>query len=632
MGFAAEGREWRIRVDGAADVSPVLDERDGRIVWYRGVRDGVDVRYTLSATGVKEDFVVHSPEALKASGDFGVDLVSDAPLVRDETFAGALAWDWDGDGATGWQGKGDGPLVRLPAPVVTDSSDAPLVDVRSRFVVSDARPVEGAAGSRVVRIGVQLDGLDPAAVKYPLVLDPSFEVLPLSMGGTWQSYSLAGSGSTVGTNEWVLFGDWRLFGATDYWRAAVSTGYSRLWTHVAANPRVFSANLKVTSVGGLSPLGPYASIASSFPTSDGAYVGQEDPLLTVCHASAWSHAGAYPGHGGASNCRSGYYYGYSWVPSIQGASGTVNRVDVTDMVRPWVASKTAGNVFGLSAENQTPNYNFKATSPTLEVVWDQLTTAATLTGPADGSSVTSLTPTLSTSTVTDPDAGQTPQYRAVLMASNPGSLANATPEQACGANSALWASSWSASPSFAVPTGILADGVTYWWSMSTVGVFPGYLRCSGPWKFTVNKRLGDASPTPMQTLGPVAVNLATGNVAASAGSNAVSTVGGDIGVNLTYNSQAVASNGLRAQYFGGTPPFTGLAPNVDDALKGSAFLTQVDQKIDHSWGSNGPGTVGAFDHFAARWTGFVTVPNAGAYCFATRASDGTKVWIDGVLV
>lgn len=631
VGFVAEGREWRARVvDGASDVVPEIDRDDDQVVWYRGVREGVDVRYTLSATGVKEDFIVATPEALEASGDFGVEVVTGGVLIPDATFAGGFAVDWDGDGATGWQGKVDGPLVRLPAPLVTDSSEKPLTDVRSRFVVSERREVAGDEGASSVRVGMQLDGLDTADVEFPLVVDPAFEVIPSTMGGSWQSYNSTG-GYTLGTNEWMLFGDWRVFGGTDYWRTNVHLGYSRLWTHVAANPRVFSANLKLYTVGGLHPAGPLASISHLFPSSNGSFPGEADPVVTACHASAWTWTGAYPGHD-IAKCRSGYYWGYAWTNSVQGPEATTNRVDVTDMVRPWVAAKQAGNVIGVSAQNQVPAYNFKATAATLEVVWDQLTTAASLVGPANGASVTTLTPTLSTSTVTDPDAGQTPLYRAVLMASNPGSLADAVPEQGCGANAALWSSSWSSSPSFAVPAGVLADGVTYWWSMSTMGTVPGYPRCSGPWSFRVNRRLGDATPSPMETVGPVAVNLSTGNVSMSVGSNSVASVGGDIGVNLTYNSQASSSSGLRVSYHGGTPPFTGLAPGINAALADPPFLSQVDQKIEHNWGANGPGNVGPYDHFAARWTGYVTVPTAGSYCFRTRASDGTRVWINDTLV
>jgi hypothetical protein len=290
-------------------------------------------------------------------------------------------------------------------------------------------------------------------------------------------------------------------------------------------------------------------------------------------------------------------------------------------------------VLGVSVEQYPGTYNFKAVSPTLEVVWDQQSPAAVLTVPANDASVTSLTPTLTSGSVTDPDAGQNPPlYRAVVFARDPGSLADVDPTSSCNANSAIWSSEWlQNTTSFQVPQGILSDGVTYYWTIATMGyVLPGYPTCATPWKFTVNKRLGASGVAPVQTVGPVTVNLATGNVVAAAGSHTVATVGGSIGPSFVYNSQATAPRGLRGAYFRGVDPRSGTSVPID--FNATPFLQRIDAQIDFDWQVNGPLFASPTDRFLARWTGYVTAPTAGSYCFGTNSDDGARVWLDNVLV
>ena len=145
----------------------------------------------------------------------------------------------------------------------------------------------------------------------------------------------------------------------------------------------------------------------------------------------WSYGGMFPGLD-ANKCRSGHYFGFVWLPSNQGGPATTNRVDVTNMIRPWVAAKDPNGVLGVSVESDVPTYNFKSVAASLEVVWDQSPPPVTLSSPADTATITTLTPTLGSNTVTDPD-GEPVLYRAVLSARDPGSLADADPATACGA-------------------------------------------------------------------------------------------------------------------------------------------------------------------------------------------------------
>ena len=116
-----EGRSVQVVPRGRPGVVPELDPESDTVVWYRDVFDSVDLRYTVTSTGLKEDFVVRSPAGFDAAGDFTVDVVSEGVLVASSLRGGSLVFDWDGNGTTAWDGDVDGPKFEIPPPVVTDA-------------------------------------------------------------------------------------------------------------------------------------------------------------------------------------------------------------------------------------------------------------------------------------------------------------------------------------------------------------------------------------------------------------------------------------------------------------------------------------------------------------------------------
>ena len=82
--------------------------------------------------------------------------------------------------------------------------------------------------------------------------------------------------------------------------------------------------------------------------------------------------------------------------------------------------------------------------------------------------------------------------------------------------------------------------------------------------------------------------------------------------------------GLRADYFKGTD------------LQGTPVVTRIDKNVDFNFISNPvPGLAsGAFasNNFSARWTGFMTPTQSGAYRIGLKSDDGFRLWIDGKLV
>jgi len=83
-------------------------------------------------------------------------------------------------------------------------------------------------------------------------------------------------------------------------------------------------------------------------------------------------------------------------------------------------------------------------------------------------------------------------------------------------------------------------------------------------------------------------------------------------------STADGQAGLQGEYF------------ANEDLSGTPALTRTDGSVDFNWGRRGPGSEVAPDHFSARWTGVIQVPETvGDVRLATVEDDGVRVWVDG---
>ena len=78
------------------------------------------------------------------------------------------------------------------------------------------------------------------------------------------------------------------------------------------------------------------------------------------------------------------------------------------------------------------------------------------------------------------------------------------------------------------------------------------------------------------------------------------------------DSSAVGEGGLRAQYF-------------PDKRFRRAALTRIDPAIDFDWGLGSPGPGVPVDHFGARWTATLQVPQTGEWAFYPQADDRLRV-------
>lgn len=376
-----------------------------------------------------------------------------------------------------------------------------------------------------------------------------------------------------------------------------------------------------------------------------AFPTQTVPTLAgVCHASSWSFSGMFFGFDPFA-CRNQGYLGLQPYWSFLGGSGSQTWLDVAHFIRPWVDSRSVG-VLGLKLETLPSTVTFKAYAATLEVSWDQPSSPPILTAPDNFSTVSSLTPTLSWNVSTDPDAGQTPvQYQVKVLGGKP-STANADnfARSHCeGGAPVLWRSGSGATPyqpfsptQAQIPAGVLSDGVTYYWAVSAVGGGLGIDRfpaCSEVRSFKVDRRLGRSGPFPFEEFGSGGVNLINGNLVMDVKTHSFATVGGEQSLTLAYNSQGSVVRGLRGRYFGGEYPLYATGTSTHRDFTAAQIADRIDPNIDFDWKGGSPvATSDALDNFSVRWTGFVTVPSSGDYCFAGSFDDGVRIRVGSQLV
>ncbi len=170
-----------------------------------------------------------------------------------------------------------------------------------------------------------------------------------------------------------------------------------------------------------------------------------------------------------------------------------------------------------------------------------------------------------------------------------------------------------------VPDGILQDGSTYYIQAKS---HDPITNSSSAWgasvPFRIDMRTGKDATQTYDTLGPVDVVLATGNVTTHATSHTSSALGGSLGVSLDYNSPLRSRNGLVGQYWNNT------------TRSGTPVLTRVDQSVNFRWDLSSPaaGTVND-DNFSASWNGYFVAPTTGDYYFGGSHDDDMTVLVDG---
>ncbi|MGH8976407.1 MAG: PA14 domain-containing protein, partial [Acidimicrobiia bacterium] len=306
----------------------------------------------------------------------------------------------------------------------------------------------------------------------------------------------------------------------------------------------------------------------------------------------WYRVARYDGPGVGDDAETNVVYDSGWT--------TASSLTVPAGVLAWNATYT-WHVYTYDGVVVTsPNW----------VWWFSPTNAApstpTLSAPPNGATVGLTNPTLSASAA-DPDGD------AVELAFKVSSSPNLTGSLV---QSGFGAASWT------LPAGALADGRTYYWSAMARDSIGATSAWAAPRSFRVDLRLGVRPSVPYDTLGPVSVNLANGNVVAAMSSPPVAAVGGPLGVSYAYNSYGRPAAGLSGSYFN---------DDGDRVFNEHATLTRTDAAIDFDWGTASPAPMIGADNFLVRWSGYLTAP-AGTYTFGAISDDGVRVWVDNTRV
>jgi hypothetical protein len=608
-----------------ASSAPVLPEvgqgDDSDTVLYRGVWPGVDVKYSVSNSRVKEEITVDSPdraefpfvveglglveqEPVVASGSTTVDLalppgtegdsptqveVPNVPVPVMPAVTGALATTVALEPLTVLDAEGkpaadSGATTRLEAYIAP--SDAPSLDESVPSVAADAQRLVVAVD------GVWLDG-QAADGAGPVVIDPSYVVHnPVTICQYWVLGGGICNGASIGSYA-PNTGNWN--------RSVVQFPYQAAVEH----NDVLAAGLWLNEADGAEPE-PAAT----------------PEVISVWEATDWSAAGA------VNNGDPAYFIDSGVVQN--GGCGFLADVcvDVTDKVHQWqlrgVFQGWWGGAFGLAPDEGDYNenghvdiseyYSFKpfyASGVALVMNVNARVPAPNLVAPADGAlAVGTTAPSLRWQPVTDPD-GDPIKYTVKIATGSDGEsgVVATSPELS---NTDVWP----------VPAGTLRDGVTYYWKVFASdgqSWTPSAVR-----KLTVDRRQGLGGLSPDDDFAGVSTNLVSGAPNLEVPGQSMPTVGGGINVGFAYDARP-AVTGLVGTYREDKDKDHVI--DSDDAVK----LVRTDPQINFNWDAGTPSPAVPTDGFQVSWRGTIRTP-AGGWQLGVWSDDGVKVWIDDQVV
>lgn len=437
------------------------------------------------------------------------------------------------------------------------------LDLQDRGVISEER-VTQAPGKDGKSIEVTMDAAwlkKQPASSFPMRIDPSFQ--------------------RVATSYWMYKSDGYSCGASNCYAniGAINDGGWKNWRTYIQFPYGDMAGKKILNAN----MHGYFKYGKNGIT-DGRWVAM-----------------------GRANCIGYWCQGYE-VGSMH--TSTDFDINFTGAMQNAVNAGDFGAVWSFWGEEGAyksfkPYYDLVAT-----VNYDTPTPIAQPIEPANGQVTTATQPTLKVGAVSDAD-GDTVQYYFRVST-------NSSAE-----GGAVINSGWITTPQWTVPDGILQDGTTYYWHTYTLGATqtnPNWVR-----SFKVDQRTGQDNTQTFDTVGPVGINLATGNAVVENTSHTMSALGGSIGVGLNYNTPQRAKKGVKAEYWNipSGRAFSEGAPTT------TPNLTRTDPDINFNWVTANPGTNIGADNWYSRWKGKMVVPRTGNYTFGVGVDDYAAVYING---
>ena len=629
---------------------------------YPSVWPGQDIHYQVSAGEVKESVVLPQvPAATQTSWSW---LVHAPGLTLVKQSTGAI-WAEHADGSA---------QLAIPTPVMTDSSG---VAGQSESAVADIATtvVQQVSGDWLVTLTPDRAWLtDPSRV-YPVLLDPSTLTIGYSSETSYES------NGTVISDAYERMGNSRASGDT-YWRTMVYYNYNTLVTYgdevtpgsylaegyIAGQTVPESEQIWTGVAGGFNGIGIYVSAMSvtsgitATPTTDlgitNTYQGwlntpPSPPVYPYLMLQGNEVSGSYTYKETDSNL----YLNYENAPTVTAVSPLSGTASIMPTLTVSSTNPAGGNdnySFEVST-NSNPDVSpiwtskgFTTSSPYMQVPINTLAAATTYywkasiedkygairstnvysfttntpgsisqTGslPAYQSVVATLTPTLSVPTAGSLPGGGSPKYQFRLTTGTDGIIGQVLSSTVLSTFPSPGPMSWT------VPPGFLQDGTSYTWTVLVEDSYDDYWSWVN--HFRVNLRITSPGPAPTDSAGPVSVNLANGNVAASFTSPTVSTLGGAMGMSFNYNSEAATNAGLTGDYY------TSVAPISWPPPASQLLLQRTDTDIGFTWATNTPGADVPSQNILAQWTGYINPPAAGSYTFGFTGSDTATLYLAG---
>ncbi len=556
-----------VAVDAKKGVSPVITtNNDGyQVVHYYDIWPGVNVEYIVESEAVKENII-----------------------LKDRNAANQVAFKVAGAGfkeKTEKQKVGNYEVTTkafvLKGAANDEFSIAPANLILNNYgFVSDQSILKQSFEGDEVKLTVDKNYLQNLPDKaFPAVIDPStfYGTFGTRAGGNYVSFKSDGficqsdvcnpyAGSLYDSNNVLR-----------YWRSAVYAPYSQLND---PNKTISNATLHLKQ-----------------RSNESFWTGTFDPhTYYVGHAACLN----------SFNCLDGGAF------NDAGTVGSSGDIDVTNIYQSRINQGDFGAWLMLGSEDGTSN-SFKNFDPGTGPYDSGTYVSFTYNGPPAAPSIQSPTanqvyvdpqPSFNVGYATNPN-GSTPLQYQMRVSSAPSGAGF------------LIASPVLSSTQWTMPDNILQDGSTYYIqarSYDPISTLKSDWGASIP--FRIDMRTGNDSTQTYSSMGPVNVNLATGNLSTGVTSHGSAALGGNLGVSLSYNTPLKSRTGLVGEYWKVAANYAGGVPTV------TPDLTRVDQNVDFDWGLDSP-SAGALnnDWYFAHWTGYFVAPTTGTYQFGGKNDD-----------
>ncbi|HSX31933.1 MAG TPA: PA14 domain-containing protein, partial [Candidatus Saccharimonadales bacterium] len=327
----------------------------------------------------------------------------------------------------------------------------------------------------------------------------------------------------------------------------------------------------------------------------------------------WGTHTFYAGH---ASCLNSYNCLDGGAFNDSGSVTSSGDIDVTDIYSSRLALGDYGAWLMIGGNDGT-DHSFKNFDPGTEQTPASYVTftyggppvAPSMKTPTSGQVYVDPQPSFSVNTVDNPN-GSTPLKYEILVTSGSSATGVVVP------SGLLDSTQWT------IPDHMLQDGATYYvQARSYDPITATYSGWGASVPFRIDMRTGKDKTQTYDTLGPVSVDLASGNVTTGAASHTSAASGGSLGVNLDYNSPLRSRNGLVGEYWNVATNYSGGAPTA------TPDLTRVDQKVDFDWGMGSPGIANS-DWFYARWQGYFVAPTTGTYYFGGNHDDYMAIYLN----